>query len=399
MKNPIGGSVVLFPLVSAAGIEAALRKPTFVADDTGTPTANSVDLLRAFSKNFPELWLTFQTELGISTELIFGESEQFASIEETLPEPIVCVDDTDKASKMIADFQSKYNPPMTKPIKEAVRQAMREAKESQQSPSIGRVAQIMLTGDCNARQRLDDAIIAIPTTPSIAPDPGSMFNSIQAGIKEMIDKTWPTIREVGHSERHRAYEEKHYAENPGYYHGRINLPEYLKRPILREDLEFTQLSGGCLHAAKNEARMRKAPEATLDHMFFSLLQHGLETTNFLEEKGVDWRKWQLELDSLIPTYEGEGPRFPPNARNLGMNLLEDRIRPQNPTLSDYEGENIFEQWRDKVHENEKMVRPRKFSDLLWIIPCFKEPETLAYGYLTTAGITVEEVMAETDSVY
>ena len=52
-----------------------------------------------------------------------------------------------------------------------------------------------------------------------------------------------------------------------------------------------------------------------------------------------------------------------------------------------------------MFEHEKIYRPRTFSDLLWVIPCFNEPETLAYCYLTGAGITVEEVKAETDSEY
>ena len=408
MNNLTPNSFVLFPLISAAGMEAMMRKSDFIVDDSVPPTANSVDLLSAFSKKFPELWNPFLTLLELDGEAAFRNSDEFSNLEEPLPEPRIPKEDADEATKGVAKFEKKHRPPFTKPINDAVRQAMREAKDSKSSPSVGRLVQIMLSSDCNARQMLlskksvevlDRAIAAIPSEPSTLPDSNSMIEGMQAGVKGLLDKTWPKLREVGITPRALEFNEKHYAENPDYYRGRVNLAEHLQRPALEEKYEFSQKSGGCLHAAQNEARIRNAPEVTLDHMFFSLLQPGLETTRFMAEKGVDWRKWREEMEDLIPNYKEEGPRFPPNARNLGMGFPEDRIRPVNPSLSDFEGDNRFEQWRDKVFEHEKIYRPRTFSDLLWVIPCFNEPETLAYCYLTGAGITVEEVKAETDSEY
>jgi len=401
-------SLALHPLLSAAGMEAALRKPDFVVKEGEHPITTSIDLLRAFSNKYPELSADFLAGLETTWDYLLEKSNQYAEIDEPEPERVIPESLKSSLSDEDAKAMLSRKAPFTKPCSVAMKTATNEAKELDQNASIGRVIQILLREECSARamllekvsvDRLEAAIDSIRAMPAEHPGVDSFMASFQEQMNKLLDKTWPEIRKVAETDRTLAFKEKHYAENPDYYRGRVNLVEQLAKPVPDTFNVFAARTGACLHAAQNEARLRNASEVTLDHMFFSLLQEGLETTKFLESKGIDWQKWREELDLAIPSYDEAGPRFPPNARNLGMNTPDHEIGPKLPSMLDFGGEGQLEKWQATFDEVSKQKRPRKFSDLLWVIPCLNEKETLAFPFLVGAGITEEDIEANIDCTY
>ena len=398
----------LFPLMSAAGHEAMLRNPQFVTEDKEPNVATSIDFLRVFAKKFPAVGAEFISTAGLTWEQILECSDQYVEFEEPLPERLI----PDKVREHLSEEQIKVQmerrPPFTAPCSAAFKAASKEAREASQNASVGRVIQLLISSECNARSMLlelapadtlDLAIAKIDTAPSEASSPETMITSFKDNVRSLLDKTWPDLRQIGETERSREFRDKHFAENPGYYSGRVDLGTELQKPSPSEAQSFSLRCGTCLHAAENEARMRNAPERTLDHMFFSLLQEDLDTTKFLQSKGIDWREWRDQIDQEIPTYEGEGPKFPPSSRDLGMNLPSHELMPPMDMKADLDRMKGKDDFAERMKERRAKARPRKFSDLLWLIPCLKEKDTLAYGYLTTAGITIEEIEAMTDCKY
>ena len=404
-ERPSTPSVGLHQLMTAARTERMVRQESF--DDIEDCYTTSIDFMLAFAAEHPESWAGFLQALGLSDEAIKNLVGQYLEFEEVRAVRMIIPTTENGVSQEQANSLNQMNAPISQPVYDAMRTAVKEARARQSPANPGRLMELLFIGECQARALLLSCVAEVRLTAAYpeltchSVDSGHTFDieSIRSNMNSMLDKMWPKIREEADAQtpnlNHR--KEELYAKNPEKYHTRINLVEHLARPPLEPKYEFCQRSGGCLAAAEVEARIRKAPEITIDHMFFSLLQEGLETTALLESKGVDWRVWRSELDERIPTFEGDGVRFPPNARNLGMNLPSERVLPPMRPISEYMDEGRSDQWREDIVNREKFARDRKFSDALWLFGCLSEPKTFAYEYLTTAGITVEDIKAVTDN--
>ncbi|MEI7987013.1 MAG: Clp protease N-terminal domain-containing protein [Armatimonadota bacterium] len=405
MEAPLNPAFPLHRLLSAAGTERMVRQSSF--DDMEDTYSTSIDLLAAYAVEYPENWSAFVSYLGVSDALIQQRVSELGEDQEPRATRIIIPSEENGLTHEQAEAINENKAPWSQPVSHAMRATVKEAKESQAAANPGRCMQILLGSDCLARtlilEATNEGTLQIATPHLIVEEVETKMEfeieTFMERSRNMIDRLMPKIRsEVDPLTPNLAVQrEELFAKNPEGYTTRINLAEHLAKPIIYQQFEFSQRSGGCLSAAENEARIRKAPETTIDHLFFSLMQEGLETTTFLESKGVDWRAWRTSLDSEIPTFEGEGIRFPPKARNLMMNTPSDKVLPPMRSLSEYIDEDCIEQWREDMIDREKLARDRKFSDALWLLGCLEEPKALAYRYLTEAGITVDDVKAITDN--
>ena len=382
-----------------------VRQSSF--DDMEDTYSTSIDLLAAYVVEYPENWSAFVSHLGVSDALIQQRVSELGEDQEPRATRIIIPSEENGLTHEQADAINEHKAPWSQPVSDAMRATVKEAKESRATATPGRCMQILLGSDCLARtlilEATNEGTLQAATRHLIVEEVETKMEfeieTFMERSRNMIDRLMPKIRsEVDALTPNLAVQrEELFAKNPERYTTRIKLAEHLAKPIVYQQFEFSQRSGGCLFAAENEARIRKAPETTIDHLFFSLMQEGLETTKFLESKGVDWRAWRTSLDSEIPTFEGEGVRFPPKARNLMMNTPSDKVLPPMRSLSEYMDEDRIDQWREDIVDREKHARDRKFSDALWLLGCLGEPKTLAYRYLTEASITVNDVKAITDN--
>ena len=149
----------------------------------------------------------------------------------------------------------------------------------------------------------------------------------------------------------------------------------------------------CRTAAANEARIRKAPEVTLDHLLLGLLQDGTDTSAFLDGYGVDRNEWRRRLDESLTRYD-EGPRWPPNARDFGMSHpgdgMETVFKKEIPDDVD-----IFKLTREERREYiDRKPGTVRFTDIMWLSNVPREEKTLAHKLFEEAGITDDAIRAE-----
>jgi len=174
-----------------------------------------------------------------------------------------------------------------------------------------------------------------------------------------------------------------YRANPGAYERPLDLPAELRAVQASEGDPYAAKARVCRRAAENEARIRRSPEVTLDHMFFALLQPGTDSHAFLIEHGVDPCQWRVVVDACLARF-ADGPRWPALARDLGMNLpkvFEDAVRKG----GDDGGLN--------PEEIKSHPRTVPFTDLVWLRPSAKESATHGFALLREAGITEDAICA------
>jgi|GEM_PF-3878296 len=173
-----------------------------------------------------------------------------------------------------------------------------------------------------------------------------------------------------------------YRANPEAYERSLDLSAELKAVQASEGDPYASKARVCRRAAENEARIRRSPEVTLDHMFYALLQPGTDSHAFLTEQGVDPCQWRVVVDACLARF-ADGPRWPALARDLGMNLpkvFEDAVRKGN------DGGGTAE-------EIKGCPRTVPFTDLVWLRPSAKESATHGYALLKEAGITEDAICA------
>ena len=393
-------------LMRCAITEAGLRQPRL--DDMENMFATSIDLLFAFSIEYPNEWRSFLSAIPLSLDDANHAIEQeFKNVEQRAVRSFEAPTGsglTAEQAKTLSEFQS----PNSQVVHDAMRSVIKSAKDANEVANPGRLIQMLLTEDSAARRMLlgfapvEQVEAAFPSlyVESMDIGPAMSLEFVREHSRKLAKRIWPKIQEEVEALTSDYVDRKEelFEKNPERYATRRNLVDEWSRPLAYPEYEFGLMSQACVSAAEVEARIRKAPEFSLDHLFFSLLQDGTATVEFLESKGIDWRVWRAEMDLALPTF-GEGPRWPKKSSDLGLHGPEEKIRPKSPDLRTFLDSNRIEEWKTAMEANMAMARPRKFSDLLWLISCFEEPETLAYGYLTGAGITVEEVKAQTDSVY
>ncbi len=396
----------LFHLLQSAGQERMLRSPSM--DDIDKTYSTSVDILLAFTKEHCEEWKAFVNSLGASEEVLLTAIEDGLNKNETRAEGI-------PSTILIGKLEDLGKAPISQPVKDAMRQATKEAREAGSVANPGRLIQILLSEPGAAREIIlsisgqESLTKAMPSL--IVRDftpPGFDKDKLHARVEQLKTKMMADLeRKHGKpSIDQEAERDARFEKNPEAYMKPIDLAKALARRPALEKYAFSFRSVTCLMAAENEARIRRAPEVKLDHLFFSLLQEGTETTKYFEARKIDWLTMRNDLDKALPTFE-EGPRWPPKSSEFVRNHLEDTLMERfiNPLSSPSEIEGLtheeisklIEEWGDKMQAAHQAQRPREFSDLLWLIPCLKDQQTMAFGYLTKAGITIEEIETNTDS--
>ena len=184
-----------------------------------------------------------------------------------------------------------------------------------ETDSIARDALFAVTDPAN----IDGALQWLREQPDLDDGPDFM-EALKAQTREVLDRMWPKIREQSESrtsERMQTAREKHYEEDPDRYEKHLDVAERLSEHKLDVEKDYAWRVGVCLHAAGNEARIRRASECTLDHMLAALVRDGTDTAAFLDRTGVDRDQWANRLDALLPRFEA-GPRWPPNDRSLAQ---------------------------------------------------------------------------------
>ncbi len=296
------------------------------------------------------------------------------------------------------------SPLITRPLKEALRSAQGYAGvKGDPTYGVGGLVAALFETESIARDALfavtdqassDRAIKWLREQPD--PDDGPDFmETNKAHMKEVLDRMWPKIREQSESrtsERMHTAREKHYEEDPDRYEKHIDVAERLSEHKLDVEKDYAWRVGVSLHAAGNEARIRRASECTLDHMLAALVRDGTDTAAFLDRTGVDRDQWANRLDALQPRFE-EGLRWPPNDRSLGMSIpsnvrLERKSRPDGVDLANLTPEELREYVVRKVDVD------RRFTDLVMLRKVHEEPQSVCFRLFLEAGITVDDLMAE-----
>lgn len=293
--------------------------------------------------------------------------------------------------------------PFSAPLKKALGDAREGLPEGSQEFGVGAYIAALLTGKSNAQAAFQRVADPEQTTEALAwlrsqADPAERanpFGDIQANQRELLDAIWPSVlakMESTRSDRSRAVRDEHYESNRAAYEEPLDIAERLaKHPVKPED-DYTWRSGALLHAAANEARIRRAPEATLDHLLVALLRDGTDTAAFLDARGVDRREWARRLDQALPRF-GEGPRWPPNARDLNMSTPGNRSYRFKPLPEGREVKDLSKEERKEYIERTVDLDLR-FTDLRFLAQVPDEPKTMAHGLFAEANISEDALKTE-----
>jgi hypothetical protein len=327
---------------------------------------------------------------------------------EPQPDPRILSPDATAEQRKLFEMTKETSGPaaFSKPLVLAMRQARNLARESGEVRfTMPQLVAALLETDCVAAQtlralanpnRIEEALAWLRGQPDST---GSGLASVMSNTRELLDKIWPSIRseanqrmaDRGGTDR-LEQKNREYEENPDLYEKPLDVWARYKAEV-RPEHRFVHCAGVWMRAAENEARIRRAPEVQLDHLFFALLQDGSDTSQLLDRRGVNRAAMRAQLDLELPRFD-EGPRWPPNARDLGMNVpsggmstiqkkeIPDKIEPANLTkeeLAEYVEVKRFEE---------------AFSDLYWLVGVTREPNTIGYKQLSEAGVTEDLVRAE-----
>jgi hypothetical protein len=390
-----------------------MARPTLRVEELGTFSLESQTVIGSFIARFPEMGSGFAARAAIDLQS-WNAALAAEHPLEAQPEPRTLKDGASESDRRLFEigkrleeerFAKKESAPLTKPLKEAMRLAKREALATgRETYTLGQLVSAVLRTESNAatvlasladEAKLPEAFRWLDAQPD--PAEGDFVADRMANTKALVAKMWPSIREQSYAKFDRSkfnsQREELYAKNPDRYEMPLNLSDAMKRPIPDGHLGFHARSGLFLHAAANEARIRHAPEVTFNHMFYVLLQDGTETSQFLDQHGVDREEWRQAVDEVLPRFE-EGPRWPENARDLGMNMPSagDKVITKKPMPEDLDFSTMT---KDQRGEYIEVIRGNKpFVDLAWLLIVFKEEETVGFGLMAEAGITADSVKAE-----
>lgn len=259
-----------------------------------------------------------------------------------------------------------------------------------ESDSIARDALYAVTDPA----KIDGALQWLREQPDLNDGP-DLMEAFKAHTREVLDQMWPKVREQSTSrtsEKMQTAREKLYGADPEMYEKPLNIAEQLSKHKLDIEKDYSWRVGICLHAAGNEARIRRAPERTLDHLLVALVRDGTDTAGFLDRLGIDRVDWAVRLDAALPRFE-EGPRWPPNDRSLGMSIPSN-VRYECKSLPDgLELANLSpEELRPYIVRT--VDTDRRFTDLVMLRKVHEEPQTVAFRLFQETGITVDDLRAE-----
>jgi hypothetical protein len=364
-----------------------MRRRIHLGIDRVEVSTGSADVLLTYAELEPAALQELASRLGIDFDVLVTRLDEEES-QERLSEPNPA--DPDRARVMTAVVATAY------------KATHDELREPQANPDTARslfVAHLLeLEGDARRvvleLQTRGDLAAALSKLRQTESAPVDLKASLFAGTRELLDASWGQIqkemreKEAAHFSRMDQFREEHYAKNPAYYEEPVDLPAAWEKSD-----ELMHRMGACLRAARNEARIRRAPEVRLDHMIIALLQPGTNTAKYLTSRGIDWGAWRIWLDDRLPRQE-DGPRFPENARDLGMNLETNR------TLVPKEGLPIPDSdlTREDVRKHMGFQETgQAFTDLHFLLAASNEPKSLTYQLLARAGLTTDDLQGEVET--
>lgn len=413
--KPVRPSEALMGLMMAAGrgrILAQAREGIDLTEEVSKTSVESIDILRTFISRHPETAQEFFQRSGIERTSFDRVLEREWSPEPQPPPPQLRDDATDERRKLYEtlkrmDDKRRANgeaAAFSGPVRAALKAAKTTAPEGAERFNVGAFIAALFETESNAQAAF--LKVASPERGSKAldwlrrqPDPSgagltTMLDEIKSHSRDLMDAVWPSIQaktEATFGDSWRQIKDDQYAKNPALYEEPLDVAKRLAQPNpLPPDRDYMWRSGVLLHAAANEARIRRAPEVTLDHLLVALLRDGADTADFLDARNVDPAEWSRRLDTVLPRYE-EGPRWPPDARNLSIPTNYDYR--QKPPPDGKKREEMTEEERLALIERVVDTEIR-FTDLRFLADVPNEPKTVAYALFAEAGVTEDELKAE-----
>ena len=399
-------------LYLSAGMARSVAVAHLGPDEIGRTSLSSPFVIKTFLKQHAGLATEFLGRVGIDADALL-QALDAPHDPEAQPEPRKLPDNPTEEQRNIHrmmkemedERREKGEPePFTRPLKEAMRSARNSASATgDETYGVGAVVAALFETESISRDalfavanpaRIEEALQWLRAQPDQDDGPDFLAtNKVQ--MREALDRMWPKLREQSASRTNQQAEvarDRHYEEDPGRYEMPLNIAERLSEHTLDAEKDFTWRVGVCLHAAGNEARRRRAPETTLDHMFFALLRDGTDTAAFLDRRGINRGKWAARLDAELPRFE-DGPRWPPNDRSLGMSIPSNvgyDVKPLPPGLK------LEDLPKDKRSEyvTRTIDTDRIFTDLVLLRNVHNEPQTIAFSLFEEAGITLDDLKAE-----
>ncbi|RYG37225.1 hypothetical protein EON81_07305 [bacterium] len=390
----------LFALMTASTHEHSLDQATLGFEKIGKGSLNSIHVMRGFFKVFPEWAEAFCERAGIDPPgLQRFFLEDFP--EEPQPDPPVLQENPTReqaerfeVGRILHRSEIGGGAVFTRPVREALRLSRNQVTEEKTHVSpVGSFLAELLEGESNARSavlsqaglvELQSAIGFLRSGDPSPLDKPFPLPDFQAQARKVIERAWPKIDTQAWKETERL-EDRLYEKDPSRYEMPVDIAAELARPNdLSAERDYNWRGGLLLRAAGNEARIRKAPQATLDHLFFALLRDGTDTAAFLDEKGIERKVWRDRLDAELPRFE-EGPRWPRNDRALTFGIH------QNSSLRFQAHPEGKEPVEFDLHEmrqlSERVVdRNLRFTDLRHLRYLHDEPQTIAFRLFAEAGI-------------
>ena len=387
-------SLVQFLLVTQQ--ETALRNAHLGLDALENQMMGSVDIVLGLFQHQHEMTDRWCGALSVDQEKILELLNSVGDTNEPAPEPNAFsaeAAELDPGAKRM--LQNKRV--VSSVVRDALKRIKHHGKQTGTQPKIGDLAVALLEGEGEVRDtvlqvvspdELERSLSVLKETPE---KPVDFMAATMSNMRGLLDKMWPKLQEEALSNRPelaraQAVKDELYEQDPSRYEERLPLSDAYSRE-LPEGKEFLALTGLCLHAAGNEARIRKAPFVTLDHMIAALLQPGTHTFDFLESRGIDPVSWYKQLDKRLARQES-GPRWPENSRDLTMNLPSDQKMETTRPISEIDFDNLPREEILKFYQSKPTGE--EFSDLHFLKAVLNEPQTLSHGLLTSAGLTASD---------
>ncbi|MBI5705827.1 MAG: hypothetical protein HZC36_02435 [Armatimonadetes bacterium] len=392
-------------LLMLAGNERMVRRAHLGLDKAMEEMTGSADVLATFLKNHADAAEPLARGLGTEADVIRQRAEAIGPTSEPPADPPRLPPNKQEALDRLrseAEWKAPWSAPVTRAMQEARDEATTDGREIY---SVGEMMAALLASDCEARMLLLEFGPASTLDRAVRELKGRKTQEVdfmvefQKNMKSMLDAAWPKLMEEakqmsadGSTQRDpNALKEEHYAKDPAYYDAPVDLAKRLREPVPDARYRNTLLGGICLHAAENEARRRSAPSVRLDHMVYVLLQDGTDTAEFLDGLKVDRIAWRRRLDEALPYYP-EGPRWPANARDLGMSIPdpgETHLKKEVPDFLDVSS--LSKEERGEYFE--RKASERNFTDLAFLVQVPTEDASVGHQLFQEANISQDAIRA------
>ncbi len=362
--------------------------------------AGSCDFLLAFRDAYPTVWAQFLVGIGITDEKLIT----LISLNGNTQEPECSRKPKDDSRKYMRYRLMKYMESMDSPWSEHPhnirRECANEAKKTKRLISEVRWLELLLNGECEAREVLlqvtdPESLTRVLAKLEPSPDMPDLFGTM---INNVVQGTADFGHKVDGADKFALMKNV----NPGRIpkpEGELVIPEPIPDPVLEltpEEIEFDRQLEEWMNHAEKKAREFRAPRILFDHLFLCLLEDGTDTSRFLDSRGIKRESWREGISTVLPVYETEtdylrpsnefGDVIPEDYEKLGLVEAMERLQAQG--LSQKES-------MDRVFEFiEETQQPRKFIDLLWLEDEPLSSNSVARSLLRQANIGESDIKTE-----